>query len=46
MPTPEYMMVHHKYILKEIIDEYKFKNKITANRYIYIRIKRRMHGLT
>ena len=42
---PEYIRIHIRYILDEIIAEYKLKIKAEANGAVYIVAKRGMYGL-
>ncbi len=45
MARPEYMKVLLKYFPTDIQERYNLKDKVTANGYIYIKIKKGMYGL-
>ena len=45
MKTPEYMKVKYSHIPDDIKQLYNLQEKVTANGYIYIRIKKGMYGL-
>ena len=42
---PEYMKVQYKYIPQDIWTRYKLTSIVTSDRYIYIKIQKRMPGL-
>jgi hypothetical protein len=45
LPRPEFVKIKINNIPEEIITEYKLRNKITSNGYVYIMATKGMHGL-
>ena len=45
MTTPEYMKVHRRHIPQDIMERYELHNKVTADGFIYVKIKKGMYGL-
>ena len=45
MQEPEYMRIAYKYFPPDIIQRYHLQDKVAADEYIYIKIKRGMYGL-
>ena len=45
MSQPEYMKIHIKNFPQDIIDQYGLLQKVTADGYVYVKIKKGMYGL-
>ena len=45
MKDPEYMRIHYKYFPADVRAQYDLENKVAADGYIYVRIKKGMYGL-
>ena len=45
MPQPEHMKIHLKIFPQDIIDQYELLQKVTADGYVYVKIKKVMYGL-
>ena len=45
MPQPEYMDIPIKKFPQDIIDQYELLQKVTADGYVYVKIKKGLYGL-
>ena len=45
MKDPEYMRIHYRYFPQDVREQYDLASKVTADGYIYVKIKKGMYGL-